>query len=242
MKNIKIVVCGRNLQDYIGRCLESIITQDKQNWECVVMLDPPTDSTLEVIKPYISEDARIRLYVNTKVRLLMLNTLLGIERSEPKPNDVITLIDGDDSLYDRKVLSCVDYVYSKTNCLLTYGSMVTESAGVRLVTKAGYSPNDNVRETRWRASHLKTFKYKLWSRVPVQYFKGEDGNWLTTTSDMAMMMSMIELAGIENTRYVSRINYLYNNLNPLCVRSNIKDVQVANEHWIRSMEPLNRVF
>lgn len=54
----------RNGADSIGRCLESILAQDLEDFEVIVSDNASTDATREVVGRYAQQDARIRLLAN----------------------------------------------------------------------------------------------------------------------------------------------------------------------------------
>jgi hypothetical protein len=69
--------------------------------------------------------------------------------------------------------------------------------------------NNTFREHRWLASHLRTWRKELLLKIDVSEFKREDGEWLDTTGDQAIMFPMLELSG-DRSRHVAEVNYVYN--------------------------------
>ncbi|MDR1861940.1 MAG: glycosyltransferase [Candidatus Ancillula sp.] len=55
---ISIVVPVYNTEMYIAECLDSIIAQTYQNWECIIVNDGSTDGSQSVIDRYCGEDKR----------------------------------------------------------------------------------------------------------------------------------------------------------------------------------------
>ena len=62
-KNIKIsvVVPIFNVEDYIGPCLDSILNQTFEDFEVICVNDGSTDSSLEILKEYVTKDNRIKI-------------------------------------------------------------------------------------------------------------------------------------------------------------------------------------
>lgn len=56
---VSIVVTSYNLEDVIGRCLESLSRQTYQNLEILVIDDGSADNSLQVIRDYAGKDPRI---------------------------------------------------------------------------------------------------------------------------------------------------------------------------------------
>lgn len=51
-----------NSEDYIRDAVDSVRSQTFQNWELIAVNDGSTDSTLEILEQYASEDPRIRIF------------------------------------------------------------------------------------------------------------------------------------------------------------------------------------
>ena len=71
----------------------------------------------------------------------------------------------------------------------------------------------------WRTGHLKTYSKKVYNLVPLAYLadmnhiREEDNKvypiYGRYTSDQYMMISMIEIAGANNSRFVDEILHMY---------------------------------
>jgi hypothetical protein len=116
--------------------------------------------------------------------------------------DVIVHLDGDDWLPDDRVLERVAADYASDRVWLTYGSF-ERSDGVRdhvwdSAFGLAYEINNPVRQQRWRASHLKTFRAGLVKRLI--HTAGEclldlRGFLFDTCIDRAVMLPLLELSG-----------------------------------------------
>lgn len=60
MLKISIILPCYNVQDYIARCLDSLIGQTLLDIEIICVDDKSTDSTLEIIRNYAEKDKRIK--------------------------------------------------------------------------------------------------------------------------------------------------------------------------------------
>ena len=54
-----IVPCYKQVQ-YLDECLQSVLDQKYQNWECIVVNDGSPDRTEEVAKKWVKKDGRFR--------------------------------------------------------------------------------------------------------------------------------------------------------------------------------------
>jgi len=59
---ISIIIPVFNRSHLIEETLQSILTQDYKNWECILIDDGSTDSSVEVIQNFIKKDERFRFY------------------------------------------------------------------------------------------------------------------------------------------------------------------------------------
>lgn len=63
MKNIKIsiLVPVYNVEQYLPRCIESVLTQDFQDWEMILVDDGCTDGCPRICDEYLAKDKRIKV-------------------------------------------------------------------------------------------------------------------------------------------------------------------------------------
>ena len=96
------------------------------------------------------------------------------------------------------------------------------------------------REDRWRASHLKSFKYVLWKNLDIEDLKDANGNFYKTAYDQAFMLPLLEMSS-ERSAYLSDVLYTYNRSNPL----NVDKVKTQEQHntmlKIRKKKKYNRL-
>ncbi len=155
------------------------------------------------------------------------------------------MVDGDDWLATKTVLSKLKNVYDAEDCLMTYGSFINYPSKTRGAEASLYPDNvireNSYRKDRWRASHLRTFKYKVWKRVKHEDLKDTDGEYYEMTYDQAMMLPMLEMCG-EKARYIDDVLYVYNTGNPNAVNKTRAQKQFRIMVDIRKKEPYNKVF
>lgn len=89
---ISIVVPVYNIEDYIGCCIESILSQTYIKFELIIVNDGSTDSSFELCSEYANRDTRIKLYSKVNGGLSAARNF-GIERAT---GDWLCYIDGDD--------------------------------------------------------------------------------------------------------------------------------------------------
>jgi glycosyltransferase involved in cell wall biosynthesis len=232
----EVIMRARNAEDYIVKAIKSLLWQDYQHWHCTIALDCSTDNTLERILAFLVPFGKFTLKWQFNHVGLVKNMVDAIEFAQPQKTTVLAVLDGDDWLR-RDALSIVAKKYSKhPDTLLTYGSYIKESKGARTKTSRPYPPDAIVRNYRWQASHLKTFKSALWDKLPIEHLK-HNGSWLPAASDVAIMLPMMEIAGLDRCRHVHQTIYHYRDHTPQTCNRNL---QRKCEAIIRAKPPLKR--
>ena len=94
---ISIIIPAYNLQNYIGRCIDSVLAQSFKDFEAIIINDGSGDATGEICDSYRRKDNRIKL-INQK------NKGLGCARNKGLDNakgELIAFVDGDDVLHPQ---------------------------------------------------------------------------------------------------------------------------------------------
>ena len=92
MPAISVIIPAHNIEKYIVRCLDSISRQTFTDFECIIVENASSDSTLDVIRKYIKDKAQFKL-ISVKEAGVSNARNIGISASIA---DYITFIDGDD--------------------------------------------------------------------------------------------------------------------------------------------------
>lgn len=216
---LKIIVCGYNCAHIIDRCFKSINMQSYKNYQTIVSLDKIEDR-----------------------KYLVRNTHDTIENACCEQEDIIVLVDADDFICDEDAFKTIVQTYSENqNILLTYGSYINFSTNERGKFCGEYKPFDNYRTAEWKASHLKTFKYKLWEKLPKEHLKFDNGTWFKCCADRAIMIPLLEIAGNDRIKYIDTLLYCYDDTNINSVWRTMKNESVYTRKYIESRIPLERL-
>ena len=236
----KIVIPVYNAEKWIDRCMMSVVNQTYKNFECIIIDDASLDGTNHKISigmlslPKQVKD-RFKLVKRQNNCGALENIVMGINKIDCQPDDVIVLLDGDDWLHNISVLSYLNDVYQDEKMLLTYGNYINNSLhnfGVN--RKLPCDTKDYRTQATWCTSHLRTFKYKLWNHLDQKDLIGADGKFYKMSWDLAIMIPMIEMAGNKRIKFIEKTLYVYNDENNLNDHKKDLNMQIRQANEIRS--------
>lgn len=210
---IKIVSCFWNVENYIEKCIDSVMNQEHKEFKMFLIDDMSNDNTVDIIKNKIKDDSRFILIVNTekKYKLKNIDDLL-IDDKLFDDEDIVVELDGDDWLENNKVLSLVNEKYKKNkNLWITNGSFVYSNGNFGFSSKVN---PETVRTDTFLFSHLRTWKVHLWRNIEQNSFLDENGEYFKSAGDAAYSFPMVEMAGDDHYEYIPNILYVYNEQNP----------------------------
>ncbi|MBP3763634.1 MAG: glycosyltransferase family 2 protein [Bacteroidales bacterium] len=87
-----VIIPAYNASRYIERCIESVKTQVFTDFECIIVNDGSTDSTLEVCRPLIANDSRFIL-IDSENEGVSSARNKGLERAL---GEYVLFVDADD--------------------------------------------------------------------------------------------------------------------------------------------------
>lgn len=105
-KLISVIVAAYNIEEYLPRCLDSILAQTYRPIQIIVVDDGATDTTPEICDKYAAEHAEIQV-IHRKNGGLSAARNAGLEAAE---GAYIGYVDGDDwiepDMYERMLAAC----------------------------------------------------------------------------------------------------------------------------------------
>lgn len=97
MKNnalISIIIPIYNAERFLGECIQSVIEQDYQNWELILINDGSKDSSHHICNQYAAVDNRIKVYHNENHGVSYTRNF-GMDMAK---GDYLCFIDADDKI------------------------------------------------------------------------------------------------------------------------------------------------
>ena len=123
---ISIIVPVYNVENYLRQCLDSIMGQTYQNFECLLINDGSPDYSADICSEYVFKDSRFRYFEKENGGVSSARNL-GIEHSK---GEYITFIDSDD---------WVDSDYLE----ILYNALIDENADISVSTYKRFHMADN---------------------------------------------------------------------------------------------------
>lgn len=229
-----------NAEKYIERCIGSIMNQTYTNFKCYITDDLSTDKSVNLVKELIKDDDRFILIENKTKHYQPGNYDQVIRNNKDiTDNEICIEIDGDDWLPNLNVLKRIKELYNNPDVWIANGSF-RYSNGCN-----GFSSKqeniDIIRQVRFTASHIRTWRAFLWRNIKEEDLKDENGVYWKVTGDLSFMYPMLEMSGDEHYRFMPEINYVYNEENP--INDHKVDLQLVNEiaNKIRAKKPYKKL-
>ena len=218
-QKIVIISPTYNSERYINNCIESVVSQDYDNYEMIVIDDASTDNTYNIAKQWESD--KIKVIRNEENKGAVRNQIESI-RKYCKEDDIVMFLDGDDSfINDNEILHYYNNLYDGTT-EFTYGSCYSMVDRIPLIAQNYPEEIKQKKEYRkykfnWNMpyTHLRTFKAGLLNNIDDSNFQDENKNWYKAGGDGSIFYSLIEQADPDKVKVVSDILYNYNDINPL---------------------------
>jgi len=234
-----------NSEKFISKTIRSIKNQKHGDYTVSIVDDVSTDRTLDVIRREIGDDDRFSVISNQEKSFALCGISKAISKLNPGDEDIIFVLDGDDWLSSSSVLDVLEHAYSSdSELLLTYGSYIEHPSALRGPEPSEYPKdvirNNTFRKDMWRASHPKTFKYKLWKGIDQKDFLDVDGEFFKTSYDQALMLPLLEMAQ-ERIKFIPELLYVYNKSNPNHHNRGKEKVQYETMLRVREKKTYGRI-
>ena len=116
MPAVSVIIPVYNVQNYIARCIDSVLAQDFQDFEIILVDDGSTDNSGKICDEYSAKDSRIKVLhkINGGVSSAR-NYGIGIARGE-----YITFIDSDDYIRSDCLQTLIETILQTNSEVVCY--------------------------------------------------------------------------------------------------------------------------
>jgi len=217
MKNkIKIITPFYNPGEFVEICFNTLMSQKYDNFQVIFVDDCSTDGFFDKLP---KDDARA-IVVRNETRKTALENIHDAIMNHCDPDDIVVLVDGDDWLPNKNVLSYINDCYNNTGCWIMYGQASWTDGRRGCASQYSEEEFKNLRKSPFRVSHIRTFRAGLYQKIKEQdpnfsCMKDKDGNFYRMTYDVAIMFPIMEMAGFDKVVFNDTITYIYNRSNPI---------------------------
>lgn len=124
---VSIITPTYNCSNYIKDTIESVLNQTYQNWEMIVVDDLSRDDTLDIVRIYAKQDARIRVFSLKEKGGASIARNFAINKANGM---YIAFLDGDDLWLPEKLekqicfMNKYNYVFTYTNYYIMQSKFV----------------------------------------------------------------------------------------------------------------------
>ena len=116
MVKVTFIVIAYNLEEYIERCIRSILKQSLQEIQIIVVNNESNDKTLEIINKLSGESEKIKI-INKKNKGIDAARKKGLEYAEGK---YIVFVDGDDWVSENLAKDLYEIAESKKSDIVCF--------------------------------------------------------------------------------------------------------------------------
>jgi glycosyltransferase involved in cell wall biosynthesis len=124
---VSVIIPAYNADATLARCLDSVLTQSLRDIEVVCINDGSTDGSVEVLKQFVSHEARLHVYSFEKNYGTVIATKFGVLNAKGK---YVMFVDSDDVLLPGACENLVRLIEKYDVDVLQFGMKITAQPGV----------------------------------------------------------------------------------------------------------------
>lgn len=201
---VSVIIAAYNIENYIERCLISVVNQTFKETEIIVVNDGSKDNTLNIIKNIAKIDNRI-VIINQKNKGLIEARKSGLKNAK---GEYLLFIDGDDWLE----IDALEKLYRKASIsnadIILYNSFY--SYDNRKEEIKTFNEDDIIKEDPLKSLFLGKIKPAIWAKMIkreyIEYNKIQFPSNISFAEDLATVSSWF----MYNPKISFETGYLYN--------------------------------
>lgn len=160
-----ILVPVYNVEKYLPQCIESVLAQDFDDYELILVNDGSTDKSPDICQKYAAKDKRIKYYSKDNEGLL-LTRRYGIQRAQ---GDYILFLDSDDFWQNELLLKLQKEILKYPYDLIVFRFKRVTDEGKLVYEDKGIFPDHTFFDEKKKDDFI--FKFVSSSRLNVMWSK-----------------------------------------------------------------------
>ncbi len=206
---ITFVVPCYNASVNLNFLYASLKMQSNDNWRVIFVDDVSNDNdTRDILKKIAFLDTkRVTVVLNEEKKYALRNIVETVSNKNLVANDdIVAIIDGDDSLCNENTVSLLNKEFSvdEVSVVWTAHRWDVNNLNVSRDLPKGINPY----QYEWCSSHLKSFRASALRAISIENFKDANGQWFQRGYDQALMLPLLYVA--KARVYVPVVCYNYN--------------------------------
>ncbi len=231
-----ILVPVYNVEKYLKQCIESVLAQDFQDYELVLVNDGSTDKSPEICEEYAAKDSRI-VYYSKENEGLLLTRRYGIRRAR---GEYVLFLDSDDYWEKGLLTKLASELHKKPVDLVIYRFCRVTDDGKKVYEDRGIFPDhtyfDKTNKEEFVACFVST------SRLNVMWCKCVKRSILDVDTDYSafrdkkgedLLQSIAIIKNAQNILYLDDPLYNYR-LSPSGRGRNFKEKYISDYEDVRA--------
>ena len=189
---VSVVVTVYNVKDYIASCIESILNQDFEVFELIIVDDGSPDNSMDIAEKYALKDSRVHLIYGDGNHGLMCARRLGYMHAQ---GDYVVFVDSDDNLppsalstlHRAIVDSAADIVSGYAKKILPNGTIIKMPNILRNGTN-----KEEIYRSLMKGEFLHNMWGKIYKRELLQDYQYTYFDKLTNAEDICLFYQLVE--------------------------------------------------
>ena len=255
---IVVVVCSYNNGKWSKNTLNSIFSQNYNNFRVIIVDDCSTDNNVEVIQQFIDEhnvQDRVTFIKNDKRHRKLFNLYRVLY--DCHDDEIVFMVDGDDLINGPDVFTYINKVYSDDNVWFTYGQYKNVPASEAIAW--GHKEMGYCRAVPKHIQHKQAYRYYSFIYMHPRSFRawlfklvrledliadkidGFEGDFYPASNDVAMYFPMVEMAHT-HIKFIPEILYIRNLYSDIIGFKVDRRLQTSSAREIRKKNSYSVVF
>lgn len=235
---VSVIVAAYNIENYIGRCLESLINQTLKEIEIIVVNDGSTDKTCLQIEKFLDRDKRVIL-INQQNQGLIEARKNGLNIAK---GEYVLFVDGDDWLELNTLKILYENATKNNSDIVLYHAYKTYDSHKEIFERF----NNEMKVYSLKEFLLGNIAPSIWSKfIKLEYIKSENIQFPSNISfaeDLAASSSLFIFNPKVSTVDIPLYNY-YIRPNSITNQINSRILEIADAfNFIKKMLQIHEIY